>query len=74
MKVYGFLASFYSLNFSSSKHSFEDVITSGYSPRSFIYFVYPDIKLLMNSKKASLISRWLNNSSSSGSANFLLKA
>lgn len=74
MKVYGFLASFWSLNLSSSKHSLEDVITSGYSPKSFIYLVYPDIKLLINSKNASLISKWLNISSSSGSANFLLKA
>jgi hypothetical protein len=74
MNVYGFFASFYNLNLSSSKHSFEDVITSGYSPKSFIYFVYPDIKLLINSKNESLISRWLNNSSSSGSANFLLNA
>jgi len=70
MKLNYFFASFMSRNLSNSKQSAEQVMFEGYSEGSLRNLVYPDIMLLINSRKASRISRWSNRNSSSGSWNF----
>lgn len=68
-------ASFYSLNFLKLKKSLESLKWSFEASGAIKHFVYPCIREVMNSRKASLISYSLNSTVlSSGSTNTVLNA